>query len=67
MSILDELTKIPVFSRLYWEYVEGVPAPNDYCNLVNVGITTERLAWEENDSHYRNRIKERLCQSKTKQ
>lgn len=49
---LDDLTKIPVIQRIIYG-TDPEEKPNDHCNW-----DTTWGFWEENDEHFRNRIKE---------
>jgi hypothetical protein len=57
MNYLDELAKLNSIERIV--YADGTdPKPNDHCNLVDIGFSVSHVVWQENDEHFRNRIKE---------
>ena len=56
MSILDTISKtLPIIRETYGSDVNN--KPNDHCNWVDVGYSRNIFVWEENDEHFRNRIK----------
>lgn len=60
-SELDKLLKINPVSRIIYGYDKN-DKPNDYCNWIEyIGLSGNIISyWEENDWHFRQRIKEMI-------
>lgn len=53
---LDNIARVPAIQRIIYGN-DPNQRPNDYCNWQN-HFFREGGFWEENDEHFRNRIKE---------
>lgn len=52
----DKLSNLAPTTRLIFDNAKDDP-PNDWTNYVNKGLYVDIWVWEENDEHFRNRIK----------
>lgn len=52
----DKLADLAPTGRLIFDNAQDDP-PNDWTNYVNVGIHVDIWVWEENDEHFRDRVK----------
>ena len=56
ISHLDYLMSLPQIHREIYGYSEE-DRPNDHCNWQDIGYSKSLMAWVENDTHIRERMR----------